>query len=123
MSLLGRLRLQTTFIRPTYRVPLAKPLAVRFATRDLSSVPRTDDTSWHENGDETSGSTIHGTPKKKAVLGGSLSMNKDKMPDKAKGDALRQNPAKGDLGPEGLEDHAKRDARNVGGQDDTRKQT
>jgi hypothetical protein len=91
------------------------------APTDTKSGSRAGETSWDGDNGET-GSRVHGSGKKETVLGGSLSMNKDKVPDEAEHNALRKNPAKGDLGEEGLADHSKRDARKIGGQDDTRKQ-
>lgn len=94
---------------------------VKAGRTDTRSGSRAGETSWDGDNGKT-GSRVHGSAKKETVLGGSLSMNKDKVPDEGE-DALRKNPAKGDIGEEGLADHAKRDARKVGGQDDTRKQS
>lgn len=90
------------------------------APTDTKSSRRASEASWEGNG-SPGGSRVHGSEKKKTKLGGSLSMNKDKNPDPTIGDGLRGNPMKGDMKLEGQEDG--KDARDVGGKDDARKQS
>jgi hypothetical protein len=78
------------------------------------------DVSWQGNG-APGGSRVHGSEKKETRLGGSLSMNKDKTTDSQDESGVGDSRVEGDLEPEGQTDG--KDARDVGGKDDSRKQS
>jgi hypothetical protein len=91
---------------------------------DTKSSERAADISWQGNGSNSEGgSRVHGSEKKETRLGGSLSMNKDKGtdPPKESGVGGDEPPLEGDMAKMGKTDG--KDARDVGGKDDTRKQS
>src|SRR5271170_5578707 len=94
------------------------------APTDAKSSERAADTSWQGNGSNSEGgSRVHGSEKKETRLGGSLSMNKDKGtdPPKETGVGGDEDPLGGDMANMGKTDG--KDARDVGGKDDARKQS
>jgi hypothetical protein len=90
------------------------------APTDTKSSSRAAETSWSGNGNKSAdtGSRVHGNQNATA-LGGSLSGNKDKSTDSdSTAGTVR---GKGDVNEMGKTDGE--DARDVGGKDDTRKQS
>lgn len=93
------------------------------APTDTKSSDRASATSWQGDGSGSGGSKVHGSEKKETRLGGSLSMNKDKTtdPPKETGVGDDERLLEGDVANMGKTDGE--DARDVGGKDDTRKQS
>jgi hypothetical protein len=86
---------------------------------DTESPTRASETSWDGNG-SPGGSRVHGSEKQETKLGGSLSGNRDKSTDPPAESGVGGKRVKGDLRTEGQTDG--KDARDVGGKDDSRKQ-
>ena len=93
------------------------------APTDTKSSDRAGATSWQGSGSDSGGSRVQGKEKKETRLGGSLSMNKDKEPDPPKETGVGSDGERlsGDTAKMGKTDGE--DARDVGGKDDTRKQS
>ena len=92
------------------------------APTSTSSSSAASETSWKKGDNDTSGgSRVHGSEKKESVLGGSLSGNKDKWVVDTEGGwgAGREEDVNEDKG----EEREERDARDVAGRDDSRKQS
>jgi hypothetical protein len=98
---------------------------------DTKSASRASETSWDNGGNGSGknggsasdaarvGSKVHGKDRTETALGGNLSGNKDKMTDENTTAGVSR--VKGDLNVMGQVDG--KDARDVGGKDDTRKQS
>lgn len=90
------------------------------APTDTKSASRASETSWDENnGGSKGGSKVHGKDRTETKLGGNLSGNKDKTTDSNTTAGVSR--VKGDFNVMGQTDGE--DARDVGGKDDSRKQS
>jgi hypothetical protein len=90
------------------------------APTDTKSASRAAETSWDGNhGGSRGGSKVHGKDRTETKLGGNLSGNKDKTTDENTTAGVSR--VKGDLNVMGQTDG--KDARDVGGKDDSRKQS